>query len=505
MGQAIQQPDQRQAIIGKIAGTDPGAAMQAQQHFATQDATQKKANQDKLAQLSKIMHNSPDLAPQVFPEWRAALAAELGPGVTIPDKYDPGVLDAAKAFTAAGDPYTLSAGAKRFDSSNRLVAEAPFSPPDKKLVDVPDGKGGTRQMEYSNGVFSVPNYGGPAPSAAPAPAGAQGATLNPPQDFAQLVSSFGAKPTSLFRDPEHNRQVGGVANSQHTAGTAGDFAIPPQQRAAFIAQARQMGYEAIDEGDHVHVELPRGASASGRFGAGQSVGGGLGYTPPKSESGQFATLSADEVRSLGLPVGTVAQRSPTGQVQIVNKPRDLPAGGQVIDNGDGTTTYIPAGKTSEGERNAAGFYQRMLSANEQMGALTGKGYDPTNIKDFYSAGGEFTNWAASSEGQQYRQAQENWVRANLRKESGAAIGKDEMVQERKNYFPTPGDSPGTIKQKAEQRKVVEQAMRTAAGGAIPPASKATGKYRVGQIIDHGGKKFRVTGGDMNDPDVEAVR
>lgn len=28
------------------------------------------------------------------------------------------------------------------------------------------------------------------------------------------------------------------------------------------------------------------------------------------------------------------------------------------------------------------------------------------------------------------------------------------------------------------------------------------KYRVGQIIEHGGKKYRVTGGDMNDPDLE---
>ncbi len=31
-----------------------------------------------------------------------------------------------------------------------------------------------------------------------------------------------------------------------------------------------------------------------------------------------------------------------------------------------------------------------------------------------------------------------------------------------------------------------------------------GKYSVGQVIEHGGKRYRVTGGDLNDPDVELV-
>lgn len=36
-------------------------------------------------------------------------------------------------------------------------------------------------------------------------------------------------------------------------------------------------------------------------------------------------------------------------------------------------------------------------------------------------------------------------------------------------------------------------------------AKTAGKYRVGQIIETNGKRYRVTGGDMNDPDVEEVR
>src|SRR5690606_1117331 len=68
--------------------------------------------------------------------------------------------------------------------------------------------------------------------------------------------------TSLNRSKADNDRVGGVANSQHMRGTAGDFVVPAAQRGAFMAQARQMGYEAIDEGDHVHLELPRGAQTA---------------------------------------------------------------------------------------------------------------------------------------------------------------------------------------------------------------------------------------------------
>lgn len=143
----------------------------------------------------------------------------------------------------------------------------------------------------------------------------------------------------------------------------------------------------------------------------------------------------------------------------------------MIDNGDGTTTFIPQGKLTEGERNAAGFFQRMLQANSELRRLDGAGFQ-TNRRDYYTAGNELLNPIASPQGQEYRQAQNNWIRANLRKESGAAIGKEEMEQERRTYFPIPGDSPQVIAQKERARQVTEQAMRQAAGGALPPTGRA---------------------------------
>lgn len=290
-------------------------------------------------------------------------------------------------------------------------------------------------------------------------------------EIGKLISPYGATVGST-KGGEHN------PGSLHYDGRALDIPLGASATDAVRANADRMiadlsnkGYTVRDErtrpagqkvwsGPHLHVEAGGGAGSPAPF----------GRRPIKSEDARerYRTLSADEVQQMGLPMGTVAQQSPNGQIQIVNKPRDLPTGGQVVDNGDGTTTFIPAGKITEGERNAAGFYDRMVSASKQMDALTNAGYDPTNLRDFATTGRTATNFAATKEGQQYYQAAMNWVRANLRKESGAAIGVDEARQEIRNYFPQPGDSKEVLAQKAEQRRVVEAAMRKAAGGALPP-------------------------------------
>jgi len=74
--------------------------------------------------------------------------------------------------------------------------------------------------------------------------------------------------------------------------------------------------------------------------------------------------------------------------------------------------------------------------------------------------------------QQYRQAQENWVTANLRAESGAAIGVDEMEKEITKYFPQTNDKPQTIAQKAQSRKSAELAMEVRGGPALKAIKKS---------------------------------
>jgi hypothetical protein len=69
----------------------------------------------------------------------------------------------------------------------------------------------------------------------------------------------------------------------------------------------------------------------------------------------------------------------------------------------------------------------------------------------------------SPEQQQVAQARINFITAILRKESGAAIGKDEFVTAEKNYFPKPGDDAATIAQKQAARKTAIRAMEIQAG------------------------------------------
>lgn len=143
------------------------------------------------------------------------------------------------------------------------------------------------------------------------------------------------------------------------------------------------------------------------------------------------------------------------------------------------TDYAPpptardAKPPGEGERNAAGYYSRMDSAGRELDALVSAGYDPTNMRDRYTAGqGPMLNWAASGKGQNYRQQQEDWVRAKLRKESGAVIGDEEMAREISTYFPEVGDKPDVLKAKERSRRIAEEAMRKAGGRAIDPDASA---------------------------------
>lgn len=139
------------------------------------------------------------------------------------------------------------------------------------------------------------------------------------------------------------------------------------------------------------------------------------------------------------------------------------AGGQQVKGAGGTPT--------EGQANAAGFAQRMELAESIIKRLP-SGVQPgagTRIAEAVPfVGGALARAGQSPETQQYDQAAQDWIRAKLRKESGAAIGADEMKQEYATYFPMVGDTPEKIAQKAEARRVVTSGMGKSAGKAYEP-------------------------------------
>jgi hypothetical protein len=139
------------------------------------------------------------------------------------------------------------------------------------------------------------------------------------------------------------------------------------------------------------------------------------------------------------------------------------------------------GKATVDETNAAGFASRMVYANSITSKLaTGiapkfgeavLGVVPLIGKAIpevipQGVGG------LSPERRQYLQAANNFIRANLRKESGAAIGADEWTAEFINYFPQYNDDAQTIKQKEIFRNILTQNM-VAAGGKSYKAPNMT--------------------------------
>ena len=80
-------------------------------------------------------------------------------------------------------------------------------------------------------------------------------------------------------------------------------------------------------------------------------------------------------------------------------------------------------------------------------------------------GGYLQKSSMTSKQQQYLSAAMDWIRAKLRRDSGAAIGVDEFRTEYETYFPVPGDTQAVVEQKRQFRDVVTKGMEDAATGA----------------------------------------
>jgi hypothetical protein len=158
-------------------------------------------------------------------------------------------------------------------------------------------------------------------------------------------------------------------------------------------------------------------------------------------------------------------------------------------------------KATEGQLNAAGYASRMIEAEKIIDTAPPQaqrvGPLAATVGALPLVGGVGERLMMTPEQQQVRQAQEDWVRSKLRKESGAVIGDEEMSREIKTYFPQIGDSPPVIAQKARARQIAINAMQTSAGPAMfqvmtaPPPAKAPApagqkryRYENGRLVEY---------------------
>ena len=131
----------------------------------------------------------------------------------------------------------------------------------------------------------------------------------------------------------------------------------------------------------------------------------------------------------------------------------------------------PAGaKPTSDQSNAVGFAQRMERADAILSSLEGNqpGAGSMLAGSLPFVGGYAQRKVMSPQQQQFKQAADDWIRAKLRKESGAAIGDAEMENEYQTYFPMPGDDEQVIAQKADARRIATQAMQQSAGEFYKP-------------------------------------
>jgi hypothetical protein len=182
-------------------------------------------------------------------------------------------------------------------------------------------------------------------------------------------------------------------------------------------------------------------------------------------------------------------------VEAPIEPKDA---GYYIDGKTGEQAIIPPGMTpsqaaaagfvfgkppTDPERTAAAFAERMEDTEGRIDELEPMdGKDPRFIMDEMLDYIPFGNFFKTEQGQQRKSERYNWIMANVRDESGAAINADEIPMYEEALFTQLGDSEEAMKTKKKLRRTVIKGMSIKAGrlgtimgiGNVPPPSAAVG-------------------------------
>lgn len=221
--------------------------------------------------------------------------------------------------------------------------------------------------------------------------------------------------------------------------------------------------------------------------------------------------------------------SPEGKI-IFQAPKEYaPHAPQLVDTPEGFVTFNPntnavtpvksatgepmmgaKNNLTESQGNATAFGMRMSQSNKIIENLAEKGVNTPavasglrNVPLVGGALGSAVNILPGALGgqtpdeQRLIQAKTNFITAVLRKESGAAIGKDEYATEDNKYFPKLGDSQAVIDQKADARRLAIKAIERQAGpGAkdIKAMQTETNKAPLTATNQETGQKIMSTDG-----------
>lgn len=123
---------------------------------------------------------------------------------------------------------------------------------------------------------------------------------------------------------------------------------------------------------------------------------------------------------------------------------------------------VPFKSLTEGQAKANLFGTRMKEADRIINELASNGVLAPSLPQQITGGNGITGRAATAaakpEQQQVDQAQRDFINAVLRRESGAAIAREEFDNARMQYFAQPGDSEQVLAQKARNRALAIEGM-----------------------------------------------
>lgn len=192
--------------------------------------------------------------------------------------------------------------------------------------------------------------------------------------------------------------------------------------------------------------------------------------------GATATRPAtpEEVAAYGLPPGTAVAMGPNGP-KVLTKQRQY----------------------TQDAAQAARLGKRMVLAEQELSGIDPKTIDWKEVWSVLNAGG----WlgAGSPTTQKVLMSMRGFVNGINRKDSGAAIGKDEWDSARKLYYPVPGQDPATTEAKRRARLSEIEGMKAESQGAYGEFYEGKRAPVDGVDEDAGGA------GVYNNSDVRTVR
>lgn len=257
------------------------------------------------------------------------------------------------------------------------------------------------------------------------------------------------------------------------------LAVGPKIQAGTATDAERMQYELA----HNHIAegkvevVPDPTDPTGQR---QMLGRVPGQVPPSFPAPDFRPGGAAPQpvgASVPVPAPPASPTAPVPGVPTAPPAAAMPSIPPVAQPGAAVPipgTQKPPPVLTQDQARAATYADRMTASHQIMNQLDDAATSWAEARK--QKIGDYLGYNINSpEYQKVKQAQENFVNASLRLESGAVINPDEFNRAAKQYFPQPGDSAAVIEQKRKNREAQITGFTREAGPSYKAPSLSGGQ------------------------------